>query len=217
MDGKKQLKKQKITMNINIDTFDTWAIKDRDESMAAGHYPSVTMMLDLIKKNTSIMNKPFSFIDLGCGNGWVIREILKDDKCSKGFGIDGSENMIKKAEKHNIGTFKQYDIENYKFTEKFDIVFSMETFYYFNNPQMVINNIYNNALKDKGILIIGIDHYMENKTTLSWGDDYNLKLNTLSMTEWKEKFNLAGFSKVISNTVNKKEEWSGTFILLGFK
>ena len=82
---------------------------------------------------------------------------------------------------------------------------------------MVIDNIYNNALKDKGILIIGIDHYMENKTTLSWGDDYNLKLNTLSMTEWKEKFNLAGFSKVISNTVNKKEEWSGTFILLGFK
>ena len=204
-------------MNINIKTFDTWAIQNRDDSMAVGHYPSVMMMLDLIKKHTSIMNKPFSFIDLGCGNGWVIREILKDNKCTKGFGIDGSENMIKKAKKYDIGIFEQYDIENYKFTEKFDIVFSMETFYYFNNPQMVINNIYNNALKDKGILIIGIDHYIENETTLSWGDDYNLKLNTLSMLEWKEKFNLAGFSKIISNTVNKKEKWNGTFILLGFK
>jgi len=204
-------------MNINIKTFDTWAIKDRDESMAAGHYPSVMAMLNLIKKHTSIMNKPFSFIDLGCGNGWVVREILKDNKCTKGFGIDGSENMIKKAKKHNMGTFEQYDIENYEFTEKFDIVFSMETFYYFNNPQMVIENIYNNALKNKGVLIMGIDHYMENKTTLSWGDDYNLELNTLSMTEWKEKFNLAGFSKIISNTVNKKEKWNGTFILLAFK
>ena len=204
-------------MNINIKTFDTWAIKDRDESMVAGHYPSVMMMLDLIKTHTSIMNKAFSFIDLGCGNGWVVREILKNNKCTKGFGIDGSENMIKKAKKHNMGTFGQYDIENYKFTEKFDIVFSMETFYYFNNPQMVIENIYNNALKDKGILIIGIDHYTENKTTLSWGDDYNLKLNTLSMTEWKEKFNLAGFSKITPETVNKKEKWNGTFIILAFK
>ena len=83
-------------MNINIKTFDTWAINNRDESMAAGHYPSVMAMLDLIKKHSFIMNKPFSFIDLGCGNGWVIREILKDNNCTKGFGIDGSKNMIKK-------------------------------------------------------------------------------------------------------------------------
>ena len=204
-------------MNINIKTFDTWAINNRDESMAAGHYPSVMAMLDLIKKHSFIMNKPFSFIDLGCGNGWVIREILKDNNCTKGFGIDGSKNMIKKAKKYDVGTFEQYDIENCKFTEKFDIVFSMETFYYFNNPQMVIDNIYNNALKDKGMLIMGIDHYIENKTTLSWGDDYNLKLNTSTMKEWEEKFNLAGFSKIISKTVNKKDNWNGTFIILAFK
>ena len=46
-------------MNINIKTFDTWAINNRDESMAAGHYPSVMAMLDLIKKHSFIMNKPF--------------------------------------------------------------------------------------------------------------------------------------------------------------
>ena len=31
------------------------------------------------------------------------------------------------------------------------------------------------------------------------------------------KVNLAGFSKAISETVNKKDKWNGTFIILAFK
>ena len=35
-------------MNKNINTFNEWAISDKDKAMAKGHYPSVKIMLKMI-------------------------------------------------------------------------------------------------------------------------------------------------------------------------
>ena len=45
-----------ITENININTFNAWALKDKDKGMEIGHTPSVNMMFDLIEKNTLLFN-----------------------------------------------------------------------------------------------------------------------------------------------------------------
>ena len=41
-----------------------------------------------------ILNKeqfqPFSFIDAGCGNGWAVREMLKNPLCLNAMGVDGA-------------------------------------------------------------------------------------------------------------------------------
>ena len=47
--------------------FDEWAINGKAESMEKGHGVNVLKFL----KKTSF-DKPFSFLDVGCGNGWVI-------------------------------------------------------------------------------------------------------------------------------------------------
>ena len=50
--------------------------------------------------NYSIKNlNHFTFIDAGCGNGWVIRKV-SENKNVKAVGVDGSK-MIAKAKKYS--------------------------------------------------------------------------------------------------------------------
>ena len=204
-------------MNINIKTFNKWALDGRDKSMQNGHEKSVQRMFEYIEEKTNILNRPFSFMDLGCGNGWVVRKIKKNKNCIYATGVDGAKNMIDKAKKKNIGNFILEDIQNLKFKEKYDIIFSMETFYYFSNPKKIIKNINKNALNNKGICIIGIDHYIENESTLNWDKEYNLDLNSKSISEWVELFKNSKFKNVKSFTANKKESWNGTLIIVAEK
>ena len=198
-------------MNINIETFDKWAKLNRDESMERGHQNSVDKMFEIIEQS-KIINNSFSFIDIGCGNGWVIRKILEKPNCNDGLGIDGSKQMIKKANDKQKGRFIQTEIESFLFSKQFDIVFSMETFYYFKDPESVIQNIYNNGLKNNGMIVIGIDHFKENTESLSWGEDYNLELTTLSINEWIELFAQSNF-KQINHYVNKYKSNNQTLII----
>ena len=198
-------------MNINIETFDKWAKLNRDESMERGHQNSVDKMFEIIEQS-KIINNSFSFIDIGCGNGWVIRKILEKPNCNDGLGIDGSKQMIKKANDKQKGRFIQTEIENFSFSKQFDIVFSMETFYYFKDPESVIQNIYNSGLKNNGMIVIGIAHFKENTESLSWGEDYNLELTTLSTNEWIELFTKSNF-KQINHFVNEYKNNDKTLII----
>ena len=89
----------------------------------------------------------------------------------------------------------------------------METLYYLDDIDGFIKNLYNNALKPNGSIIIGLDHYKENKSTLTWGKDYNLKTNTLSINEWRAKLENYRFSKLKIYQHGQKEGWEGTLIL----
>ena len=76
------------------DLFSNWAKEGKDQRMANTHAPSVEEMLDHVLTTTS---SPFSFIDAGCGNGWLVRYISKMKGCKNVIGIDGSLDMINKA------------------------------------------------------------------------------------------------------------------------
>jgi hypothetical protein len=52
-----------------IEVFSEWADLDKDYGMEKNHKESVENMLSFATKQ----QKPFSFIDAGCGNGWVVR------------------------------------------------------------------------------------------------------------------------------------------------
>jgi SAM-dependent methyltransferase len=203
--------------NININTFNQWAIKGKDKGMEVGHAPAVDRMFKIILSQKSIVENPFNFLDLGCGNGWVIRKILKNKNCIYALGIDGAPEMIKKA-KHsdNIGNYIATNIEHEDFTKSFDIIFSMETFYYFKDLDSVLNKVYNNLNKN-GLFIIGIDHYLENKPSLTWDKEFNLSLNTLSIKDWISKFKTSGFKNIQSTIYGAKENWNGTLILFANK
>ena len=75
-------------------TFDKWAQNGRAELMEEEHGKNVLKFLESIS-----FDKSFTFLDVGCGNGWVIRKIVKEKNCKKAIGIDKSKKMIIQAKK----------------------------------------------------------------------------------------------------------------------
>ena len=200
-----------------INLFNKWVDLGKDDGMVINHRPSVDYMISLIPP--SKINKQFSFIDIGCGNGWVVKQVASMSKCSCAVGIDGAVNMIKKARlKDQKSDYLQLDINNLdSYKKQFDIVFSMEVLYYLSSPKNTLSHIYSNLLNDGGCCIIGIDHYLENKPSLTWEKQLNVPLCTFSISEWTKVFNSAGFKNVNFFQFGKTEKWAGTLILYAEK
>jgi len=73
-------------MDVVKKTFDKWAKIGRDKLMEREHTKAVSKFLESIS-----FEKDFSFLDIGCGNGWVVRKISKIKTCKKAVGIDKSK------------------------------------------------------------------------------------------------------------------------------
>jgi len=199
--------------------FDEWAINGKAESMEKGHGVNVLKFL----KKTSF-DKPFSFLDVGCGNGWVIRYISNMSTCKKAVGIDKSKKMIiqsNKKIKNNKENFVCTDIETWKYTGKFDYVFAMESIYYSDSIERAIKKIFK-LVKPGGKFFCGTDFYTENKATIKWANIMKIQMHLHSKKEWKEFFKSAGFithTKQIKD-LKGNEKWKkelGTLFIIGTK
>jgi len=199
--------------------FDEWAINGKAESMEKGHGVSVLKFLKKIS-----FNKPFSFLDVGCGNGWVIRYIADISTCKKAVGIDKSKKMISQANKkikNNKESFLYTDIEEWRHKEKFDFIFAMESIYYADSIEEAIKKIYK-LLKPGGQFFCGTDFYTDNKATTKWREMMKIQMHLHSKKEWKEFFKNAGFitqTKQIKD-VKGNEKWKkefGTLFIIGTK
>ena len=203
-----------INENININIFDDWASKNKDIGMEKGHIPAVNKMLSIINERTTILSRKFNFLDLGCGNGWVVRKFSNNKLCNLAVGVDGAYNMIKKARtKDKKGIYFQSEIENWNYTERFNIIFSMETFYYFNDVDGILDKVYNDLLGIDSFFIFGIDHYFENKPSLSWEKEIGIKPCTRTINSWVKKVKQVGFKKIEYLQYGAKNNWSGTLII----
>ena len=78
--------------------------------------------------------------------------------------------------------------------EKVDFVISMEFLYYLKEPLKFLSELNKDWLNENGILAIGIDHYLENTSSLSWSESLGVSMTTLSIQEWTKGFEDAGFS-----------------------
>ena len=198
-----------------IEVFSQWADLDKDFGMEKNHYKAVENMLTF----TQSKNTPFSFIDAGCGNGWVVRKVSKNSNCLKAIGIDGSKRMIEKAKSlDSINNYYCNELSIWKPREKVEIVHSMEVLYYFKNPLIVIKNIYNNWLKENGKFIMGVDFYFENQPSHNWPEKTNVSIMTLlSIKQWEDLFVKAGFKNIEISRTGEKNDWKGTLIIMASK
>ena len=198
-----------------IEVFSEWADQNKDFGMEQNHRQSVENMLAfaLNQKNT------FSFIDAGCGNGWVVRKVIKNPLCINAVGIDGSNKMIEKAKKIDpSGSYLCADLMSYYPENTVDLVHSMEVFYYLESPKKLIKQIFDSWLNKNGRLIIGIDFYFENTISHNWSETCGIKNMKLHREiEWLEFFNAAGFHSINSWHYGRKDGWAGTLIITGLK
>jgi len=200
-------------------TFDEWAKIGRSELMEKEHSKTVLKFLNSIR-----FEKPFSFLDVGCGNGWVVRKISQIKNCKKVVGIDKSQNMITKAKSKKKSSKENYlrtDILSWKFNGKFDYIFSMESLYYSTPMESALKKIYR-LLKPGGEFFCGTDFYSDNKATIQWSKMLDISLDLRSKKQWKKMFEEIGFktkTKQVRDYSNRKK-WKrefGTLFIIGKK
>jgi len=199
--------------------FDAWAKTGRSEEMEKGHGTTVNQFLHKLS-----LKGNFRFLDIGCGNGWVVRKMSEKSSCIKAIGIDKSKMMIKNAKSKISSQKENYfvtELESWNTKEKFDIIFSMESLYYSVPMEPALKKVFK-LLKKGGIFYCGTDFYSDNTLTTRWIKDMNIPMDLRSEKEWKEMFRNTGFttrSKHITDSKNKSK-WKrefGTLFVIGRK
>ena len=195
-----------------VDVFSQWALIGKDEGMERGHAASVQAMLELAIPK---MDTGFSAIDLGCGNGWVTR-MLSELGAGHSEGVDGSNEKITKAtskdsnHKYSLGLLPDWSPGR-----RFDLVHTMEFLYYLDDPAGMISIIHDEWLEENGILVAGVDHYLEHEESLTWPEHVGVHMTTLSIDDWKSAMVNAGFKDVEIHQVAGKENFPGTLVMMG--
>ncbi len=200
-------------------TFDQWAQNGKAEVMEIEHGKNVLEFLKTVQ-----FKEQFTFLDVGCGNGWVVRKIANEKNCKKVIGIDKSKKMIIQSKKMKTDGKEEYihtDIESMKDKIKFDFVFSMESLYYVDSIEIALKKIYK-ILKPGGNFFCGTDFYIENKATTRWADIMKIQMHLHSEKEWVQFFRKTGFrvkTRHVKDLKNKKK-WKreyGTLFIIGTK
>lgn len=199
--------------------FDSWADSGRAEIMEKEHGKNVKKFFDGLCFGDS-----FSFLDVGCGNGWVVRKMAQKSRCRTATGIDKSKIMIKHAKKMKVSEKEEYicaDIESLKVRRRFDYIFAMESIYYSKSIETALEKIFS-LLKPRGKFFCGTDFYADNKATSNWPKKMGLAMHLHSKKEWRELFRNAGF-QVRTRQVKDKQDrkkWKrefGTLFIVGKK
>ena len=205
-------------MRIATEVFGEWAEKGKDIGMEKGHALAVEDMISFATQERTNLKRNFSFLDLGCGNGWVVRMLENNQLCVRSVGIDGAKQMIEKASEDTSNSeFLLENIDTYISPDKFDLIHSMEVLYYLENPALTVKKIADSWLNEGGRLIAGVDLYYENQESHSWEDRVGTKMMMLKEAEWMEIFSSAGLQKVESWRSNQSQDWAGTLVLTGKK
>lgn len=175
--------------------FNDWARAGRGESMERGHRPTGEQAIARLN-----LKRDSRALDLGCGNGWATRMMAKMSPEGRAVGIDISDEMIVLARE----TSAQYDniefevgsAERLPFAEgEFTHVFSMESIYYYRDMLSALKEV-RRVLATGGIFASVVDLYRENEPSHQWIEQLKVPVHLLSIKEYEELFEQAGFSEV---------------------
>ena len=92
-------------------------------------------------------------LDLGCGDGALTSRIAAILPKGYVLGIDASRNMICAAKEHTAENleFQHMDIDEIRFVDEFDVVFSNAALHWVKDHKRLFQNVYT-ALRPDGIL-----------------------------------------------------------------
>ncbi len=184
-------------------TFDDWARTGRADRLEDGHGDVVAQVLERMN-----IRPGQQYLDLGCGNGWATRLLAKAAPGASSIGVDVSPAMVARAEElHSFTIRARYEVapfEQLAFGDaKFDGAFSMEALYYAADLDPAIAELHR-VLKPGGRADVVIDFYADNAPTAAWahfGAEGGFAMHFLSESDWKARFEAAGFAPVETERV----------------
>jgi SAM-dependent methyltransferase len=175
--------------------FNTWADAGKGESMEQEHRPVVEPMLAMMR-----FAPDETILDVGCGGGWLVREVASRVPQGRAIGMDLSDEMLVHARRnssrvHNleliVGSVDAIPRES----RSFDKVISVESSYYWPDPAAGIREIFR-VLRPGGSAWILINYYRDNPYCHQWSKLISIPMHLLSGDEWASLFRAAGFIDV---------------------
>lgn len=175
--------------------FNTWADAGKGESMENEHRPIVEPMLAMMT-----FSPGETILDVGCGGGWLVRELASRVPQGRAVGMDLSDEMLAHARRNSA------NVHNTEFIvgsvdaiprpgHSFDKVISVESSYYWPDPAAGIREIFR-VLRPSGSAWILINYYRDNPYCHQWSKLIPIPMQLLSGDEWAALFPTAGFSEV---------------------
>jgi SAM-dependent methyltransferase len=180
-----------------VDVFSDWATEGRDAGMERGHAAAVSEMLAFGLTRTAALGRGFRAIDVGCGNGWVVRQLAAVPFCSHAEGVDGAPGMIEKAKRVDPeGHYHHAMLPDWTPEGRFDLLVSMEVLYYLHDPAAMLATFRNTWLEPGGWAVVGVDHYAEHEDSLDWPEKVGVHMTTMTEAQWLEAWTEAGFEAI---------------------
>lgn len=177
------------------DVFEAWGKDYHADGMETEHWPRVRQVFDLIAPSDG------NYLEVGVGNGYGLAH-MATHQFAKGrcLGIDVSESMVERARDRTRGlanvTVASGDFLEWDFTGmRFDTIFSMEVFYYFDNINAGIDKAWS-VLEPGGRLWVAVNFYEENADSANWPELLGTHMQRWSARDYSDGFETAGFVEV---------------------
>lgn len=183
--------------------FNRWAEEGLGEEMENHHRPITNPMLELMR-----LRPGERILDIGCGSGWLCRQIAGLVPDGSVVGIDVADEMVRRAGRASggiahvsfcVGTAEKIPWQEAFFTR----VVSVESAYYWSDPARGLAEVFR-VLAPQGSAWILINYYRDNPHCHQWGAQYAIPASLLWADEWAKIFRRAGFVDVSHRRIPDK-------------
>jgi len=183
--------------------FDEWAAEGRDRGMEQRHWHTAKHVLARMPVEAGE-----TVLDLGTGSGYAARALRAADDAGRAYGLDGAPEMARNAREYtddpNVG-FVVGDFDHLPFaTDAIDHAFSMEAFYYANDPHRTLREL-RRVLRPGGTFFCAVNYYEENTHSHDWQDSIDVEMTRWSAREYRAAFAEAGFHVAEQDNVPDRE------------
>ncbi len=193
--------------------FDDWAEAGRGDSMAEGHWPMVSQIIQKMDLKPGLR-----CLDVGCGNGYAVRA-MAERVATTGtvLGIDVAPKMIEEARNHAFETTTEvrYEVAPAEAIpladESIDRLISVEALYYLADPLAALRE-WNRVMHSGGSVWIMVDFYKENPYSHSWPDLIDIPMKLYSEKEYRILLEKAGFTAVVSERLHPMEPLNPDYV-----
>lgn len=172
--------------------FNQWVLDGRSGNLEAHHRGFVEDTIPLLD-----LQPRDRILEIGCGEGWASRMLAPLVPEGVVVAVDIAEEMVRQSRAQSAGyenlLFLWADVEEIPWQENFFTrVLGVETFYYYENPEKVLRELY--RVMSPGASVWLLNHLSkENELTLRWVPQWKVPVYMRNAEEYGQLFANCGF------------------------